>query len=42
METKAKIEDDCVRECYSPSSQWKFIDISECLAKCKNVSVAKP
>jgi len=38
----SKVEDPCVRECFSPNSQWKFVDISECIARCKELNVIKP
>jgi len=31
----SRIEDPCISECFKPTSEWKFIDISECLERCK-------
>ncbi|MEM0363513.1 MAG: hypothetical protein QXH75_06910 [Sulfolobaceae archaeon] len=39
---QAKIEDPCVQECFSPKSQWKFINIAECLQNCKQITITKP
>ncbi len=36
------VQDPCVAECFKPNSQWRFTDISECLARCREVAITKP
>lgn len=38
----SEISDPCVAECFKPSSQWKYINIDECISKCKSLNFAKP